>query len=56
MKSVLTFNMADNFIERLALFIDENYIKQGQDMDRVAIVFGGHRPRLFLQKELSLKT
>ena len=55
MENLITYDLADDFIQRLASFIDENYIKKGEDISRLAIVFGGRRPALFLQKELSNK-
>jgi len=53
MKNVSTFGFAEDFLKELAAFIEENYIKPKKDLSRVAIVFGGTRPRLFLQKELA---
>lgn len=55
MKNILIFDLADDLIARLALFLEENYVKKGRDLSRVAVVFGGQRPRLFLHKELSLR-
>jgi len=55
MERIINYNLTDNFIERLADFIDENFIRQGKDLSKLAIVFGGRRPALFLKKELSRK-
>jgi len=50
-----TFSFSDNFIERLADHIEANYIKTGRaaELSRLAIVFGGRRPALFLKRELA---
>ncbi len=55
MEKVITYNLSDNFIGNLAGFIEENYIARAKDISRLAIVFGGKRPALFLKKELSLR-
>ncbi|HAJ57467.1 MAG TPA: hypothetical protein DCL35_06830, partial [Candidatus Omnitrophica bacterium] len=51
--NVITYSLADDFIKELASFIEANIIGQGKDLSKLAVVFGGARPRLFLQKELS---
>lgn len=48
-----TIPLHEHFIPRLAEYLDEHYIRQGKDLSRVCIVFGGRRPALFLQKELA---
>ncbi|MBU0503265.1 MAG: PD-(D/E)XK nuclease family protein [Candidatus Omnitrophica bacterium] len=53
MDKVITYNLSDNFIVNLAVFIEKNYIVRGRDISKLAIVFGGKRPSLFLKKELS---
>ena len=53
MNQIYTYPLADNFIVRLADFIEENYLKPGKDLSRLAIVFGGKRPVLFLKRELA---
>ncbi len=55
MERVITYNLSDNFIQRLADYIDENYLKAGKDISRLLFVFGGRRPALFLKKELALR-
>lgn len=50
---VITYSFCDSFLDRLTDFIDENYIKPGRDLRRLAIVFGGRRPSLFLRRELA---
>ena len=53
MGKVYTYSFHDNFIDRLADFIDENYIKAQKDLNRLAVVFGGKRPNLFLKRQLA---
>ncbi len=53
MEGINTYHLTDDFISKLASFIEENYSKKGRDLGRLAVVFGGKRPHLFLQKELS---
>lgn len=55
MDRIITYNLTEDFIQNLAGFIDENFLKQGKDISRIALVFGGKRPALFLKKELSRK-
>jgi CRISPR/Cas system-associated exonuclease Cas4 (RecB family) len=50
---VKTFGFRDNFIGELAGFVNENMIQKGVDPGRIAFVFGGKRPSLFLKKELA---
>src|SRR3989338_2505924 len=53
MDRIITYNLSENFLENLAGFIEDNFLKKGKDMSRVAFLFGGRRPALFLTKELS---
>ncbi|MDI6758935.1 MAG: PD-(D/E)XK nuclease family protein [Candidatus Omnitrophota bacterium] len=55
MERVIAYNLTENFISRVASFVEENFLKTGADLARIAFVFGGKRPALFLKKELSLK-
>lgn len=55
MGRVITYNISDNFILRLADHIEDNYLKKGKDLSRLLFVFGGRRPALFLKKELALR-
>ena len=50
---VQTFSFTEGFIGRLTDWIIEKYVKKGQDLSRLAIVFGGKRPSLFLKREIS---
>lgn len=53
MDRVITYNLHDNFIRKLADYICEHYAGRGRDFSRIAIVFGGRRPSLFLKKEMA---
>ena len=53
MSKVTTFNFNEDFIEKLADYIVANFLKDGRDLSRTAVVFGGKRPRYFLRRALS---
>lgn len=54
----MTYSFTEPFIEKLCDYIQTEYIDQGKDLSRVALVFGGKRPALFIRRELArrLKT
>ena len=53
MNKIITYSFCEPFIDRLADHIEENYLKRATITSRLAIVFGGRRPALFLNRELS---
>ncbi len=53
MDKIITYSLSENFIKKTADLIDEEYLRRGKDIGRLAFVFGGKRPALFLKKELS---
>ncbi len=53
MDRVISYSFSQDFIKELAGWIEVNYLKAGNDLSSLAIVFGGQRPALFLKKELS---
>ncbi|MCK4810465.1 MAG: PD-(D/E)XK nuclease family protein [Candidatus Omnitrophica bacterium] len=53
MKRVITYSFGENIIDKIAGFLCENFLKEGKDLSRVACVFGGKRPSLFLRRELA---
>jgi len=55
MEKVITYNFNDNFIAKVADFIHDNFLNKDNDLSRVACVFGGRRPALFLRRALSKK-
>ena len=55
MERIITYNLKENFIEKIANFIDRNFIEKGVDLSKLAFVFEGKRPSLFLLRALSGK-
>ncbi len=55
MKKVITYSFGENFIANLAEYILTNFAKNTRDLSRLAVVFGGKRPQLFLKRELANK-
>ncbi len=53
MSNFITYPLNEPFLERLAEYIEENFIRQGKALSRLAIVFGGKRPSIFLRRELA---
>lgn len=54
MGRIVTFSLTNRFIDKLADDIVSHFPKES--WPRLAIVFGGRRPRLFLQKALAQRT
>lgn len=52
MERVLTYSLGENLIEKIADFICENFADEKNDFSKVACVFGGRRPSLFLRRSL----
>ncbi|MFA5336786.1 MAG: PD-(D/E)XK nuclease family protein [Candidatus Omnitrophota bacterium] len=52
---VLIYDLGENIIEKLADYIISNSNASLCDFSRIACVFGGRRPGLFLRKAISLK-
>lgn len=53
MDRVVTYNLEDDFLRRLADYISADFLSKGADLTRIAFVFEGKRPALFLKKEFS---
>jgi len=53
MDRTITYNFGEDFIAKLANFLSENFLKDNNDLSHIGCVFGGRRPALFLQRELS---
>jgi hypothetical protein len=53
MNKIQTISFCDSYIEKLAGIIENDYLGTGRDLSRLAIVFGGKRPALFLKRELA---
>lgn len=54
-KNLITIKFAEPFIDRLTDYIDEEFVQTGADLRRLAIVFGGKRPSLFVKRALARK-
>ncbi len=53
MERVISIALNDNFIRKLADILQEDFIQKNIPLEKVAVVFGGKRPALFLKRELS---
>jgi hypothetical protein len=53
MEKIVTCDVTEDFIQRLADCVEKEFLLQGKDISRLAFVFGGRRPALFLKKELA---
>ena len=52
MNRIITYPLGEHFIPSLVDHIEQEYIGKGKDLGRLAFVFGGKRPALFLKREL----
>ncbi|MFH1458874.1 MAG: PD-(D/E)XK nuclease family protein [Candidatus Omnitrophota bacterium] len=55
MSNIITYNFNEDFIEKLSEYIFANFYISNKDLSRLAIVFGGKRPALFLKQALAQK-
>ena len=53
MERVTSIALNDDFIRRLTDILQEDFIQKNIPLEKVAVVFGGKRPALFLKRELS---
>ena len=53
MEQITTLGIGDNIISGIADHIEQECIKNEKPLDRLAFVFGGKRPALFLKRELA---
>ena len=53
MSKIITIPFTDDFIERLADYIDQEHACKDKDLRHLAVIFGGHRPSLFLKRALA---
>lgn len=56
MEKSLSYSFSENYLEKLAAHICKEYLSKNTDLSRVACVFGGRRPGLFLRREISKLT
>lgn len=50
---VISFDLADDFVLGFCDYLENNFLRQGKDLSKLAVVFGGKRPAIFVKKELS---
>jgi ATP-dependent helicase/nuclease subunit B len=53
MARIINIGIQENFIKALGDLVEKDYISKGRDLSRLAFVFGGKRPSLFLKRELA---
>jgi len=53
MDQVTSIALNDDYIRRLTDILQEDFIQKNIPLEKVALVFGGKRPSLFLKRELS---
>ncbi|HBR14579.1 MAG TPA: hypothetical protein DD723_03415 [Candidatus Omnitrophica bacterium] len=53
MNPITTYSFCENFLDRLTEDLVKEYADKGRDLSRLAIVFGGKRPALFLNRALA---
>lgn len=53
MDKIVTYSLNEDFIENLVDSIEKNFLNNSPDISRLAFVFEGKRPALFLKKALS---
>lgn len=53
MQKVITYNFTANLIDEIAGLLHGNFVRKDKDLSRVACVFGGKRPALFLNRALA---
>lgn len=52
-EKTITYGFGENFIEKSAQFLCDNFLKDARDLSHIACVFGGKRPGMFLRRKLS---
>ncbi|MCM8773609.1 MAG: PD-(D/E)XK nuclease family protein [Candidatus Omnitrophica bacterium] len=55
MDRIIIYDLNEDFIERITEFLCSNFVKDGNDLSRIACVFAGKRPGLFLKRAISKK-
>ncbi len=53
MNKIVTYSFCDCFLDRFLEDLDREYVRKNKNLSRLAIVFGGKRPALFVQRALS---
>lgn len=53
MSNIITTPFTEPFLSRVIDYVYDYYLRKGGDLSRLAIVFGGRRPALFIKKDLA---
>jgi len=52
-EKIITYSFCESFKDKLFGYINTEYVGQNKDLSRLAIVFGGRRPSMFLKRDLA---
>jgi ATP-dependent helicase/nuclease subunit B len=53
MGEIVTIGFCEQYVPRLVEYIQHHFMAPGKDLQRLALVFGGKRPALFVRRELA---
>jgi len=52
-EKIITYSFCESFKDNLLKYIKDEYIDNGADLSRLAVVFGGKRPAMFVKRDLA---
>ena len=52
-EKIITYSFCESFKDKFVEYIKEEYIRTNKDLSRLAIVFGGKRPSMFIKRDLA---
>lgn len=55
MNKIITCDFGKNLIAEIANYLQDNFLKKNKDLNKIAVIFSGKRPELFLKKELAAR-
>ncbi len=53
MSKIITVPFTENFLPHVVDYVCRYYVDQDKDLSRLCLVFGGHRPSLFIKRDLA---
>ena len=53
MSKIITVPFTENFLPHVVEYVHHHYVRQGRDLSRLCLVFGGRRPSLFIKRDLA---
>src|SRR5271157_1661132 len=53
MEQIMNFAMNENIVRNIADYIFKEYLEKDKDLGKIAFIFGGKRPSVFLKRELA---